>query len=78
MNDLAQQISALPISLAGTIFYRFLPYRRQIVMANINQVYSSQLNQSQKEHLAKSYYSHLIKSIKEAIQMRFMSEVDFT
>ena len=74
MIDLARHISALPISLAGRIFHRFLPYRRRVIRANIDQVYHDQLNDSQKVHLIQSYYSHLAKSIKEALQLRFMSE----
>lgn len=74
MNDLAQQIEALPVSLAGRFIYHFLPYRRRIVMANIDQVYQSQLNKTQKKRLAQSYYTHLLISIKEAIALRFMSQ----
>lgn len=74
MNKLAQQISNLPISMWGRFIYRFLPYRKRIVLANINQVYNNQLNDSQKVHLAKSYYSHLATSIKETFKLRFMSQ----
>lgn len=74
MTKLAQQIKALPISLAGRFIYHFLPYRRRLVLANINQVFTNQLDDTQKKQLAKSYYSHLLKSIKEALQLRFMSE----
>ncbi|KTD61061.1 lysophospholipid acyltransferase family protein [Legionella shakespearei] len=74
MTELHQQINALPVSLAGRFIYRFLPYRKRLVLKNIDQVYKDQLTDSQKQHLAKSYYSHLAKSIKEIIQMRFMSE----
>lgn len=74
MSELDQQISSLPVSLLGRLFYRFLPYRRAVVMANINQVFGNQLNDDQKKHLAQSYYSHALKSIKEAFQMRLMSE----
>ncbi|WP_298625224.1 lysophospholipid acyltransferase family protein [uncultured Legionella sp.] len=74
MTKLEQQIQALPISLAGRFIYRFLPYRRRLVHANINQVFNNQLNDAQKVHLAKSYYSHIARSIREALQLRFMSE----
>lgn len=74
MTKLEQQINALPVSLAGRFIYRFLPYRKRLVLANINQVFRDQLNDSQKKHLAQSYYSHIAKSIKETIQLRFMSE----
>lgn len=74
MSKLAQQIKALPISLAGRFIYHFLPYRRRLILANINQVFNAQLDAHQKKHLAKSYYSHLLTSIKEALKLRFMSE----
>lgn len=74
MTELAQKISTLPVGLMGRFLYRFLPYRRRVIMSNINQVYSDQLDASQKEHLAKSYYSHLVQSIKEMLHMRFISE----
>ncbi|KTD32536.1 lipid A biosynthesis acyltransferase [Legionella moravica] len=74
MTELEQQIESLPVSLAGKFIYRFLPYRRRLVLANIHQVYSDQLSDDQKIHLAKAYYSHIAKSLKEALQLRFMSE----
>lgn len=77
MNNLAQQIEALPITLAGRLIYRFLPYRRRLIFSNISQVYNDQLNESQKKRLAKAYYSHLAKSLKEALQLRFMSEKNY-
>ncbi len=62
------------VSFAGKIFYHCLPYRRQVIMANINQVYGEALSVTQKTHLAKAFYSHLATSIKETFHLRFMSE----
>ena len=76
MNNLAHQIQALPVSLAGRFLYRFVPYRRRLILANISQVFGEQLSDTDKIHLAKSYYSHLATSFKEALQLRFMSEED--
>ncbi|KTD39904.1 lysophospholipid acyltransferase family protein [Legionella parisiensis] len=74
MTELERKINELPISLPGRFVYKFLPYKRQVIMANIDRVYGDQLNDAQKRRLAVSYYSHLLKSFKEAIQLRFMSE----
>ncbi|VEH28088.1 lipid A biosynthesis acyltransferase [Legionella sainthelensi] len=74
MTDLEQKINELPVSLLGRFVYQFLPYKRQVIMANIDRVYGDQLDINQKKRLALSYYSHLFKSFKEAIQLRFMSE----
>ncbi len=68
------QIEALPISWAGRLVYHVLPYRRRVILSNIQQVYGDSLNQSQQIHLAKAFYSHLVTSIKEMIELRFMSE----
>lgn len=73
MSDLINKINKLPISLTGRILYTCLPYRKKIVMANINQVYGDRLPAPQKIHLAKAFYSHLATSVKEMIQLRFMS-----
>lgn len=73
-TNLTQQIKNLPISLAGRFLYRFIPYRRGLVLANINQVFGEQLASAEKIHLAKAYYSHLATSFKETLQLRFMSE----
>lgn len=74
MTNLAEQINALPVSMAGRFIYRFVPYRKKLVLANITQVYGDKLDINQKNHLAKAYYSHLAKSVREAFKLRFMSE----
>lgn len=74
MTDLKTKINQLTLTLAGRFIYRFLPYRRKIIAANINQVFGEQLNPAEKIHLAKAFYSHLAKSVKEGIELRFLSE----
>lgn len=74
MTDLNEQFERLPVSLTGRFIYHFLPYRKKLILANINQVYGDKLNDLQKKRLIKSYYSHLAKSLKEAIQLRYISE----
>lgn len=74
MIDLKPDVSTLRITLIGKFLYRFLPYRRAIVMANIKQVFGDVLSPKEQTSLAQSFYSHLATSIKEMIQLRFMSE----
>lgn len=74
MNEESQKIDSLPISWAGRLLYHCLPYRRNVILANITQVYQDKLTTLQKKHLAQSFYSHLATSIKEALQLRFMRE----
>ncbi|MFI4918550.1 MAG: lysophospholipid acyltransferase family protein [Legionellales bacterium] len=76
MLELAQRVSALPVTWVGRFIHRFLPYRRQVIRANMEQVFGNQLNAAQKKHLTKAYYSHLAKSVQETLQLRFMSEAD--
>lgn len=71
---LNQQIDALSVSKTGRFLYRFLPYRKQVILNNIDHVFGDKLSQPQKLHLVKAFYSHLARSIKETIQLRFMSE----
>lgn len=69
----AKRIDQLPTSVFGRLAYYCLPYRKKIIMGNIDQVYGQQLNAKQKTHLAKAFYSHLLRSLKENIAMRFMT-----
>lgn len=74
MTKIALQIEALPVNFIGRFIYYFLPYRRQLILNNITQVFKEQLNEKQKKHLTKSYYSHLVTSLKETLKSRFMTE----
>ena len=55
------------------MFYSCIPFRRKVVMANIDQVFGQTLAPAQKIHLAKAFYSHVATSLKEMVLMRFMS-----
>ena len=74
MDELTAKIEQLPVSWLGILVYRFLPYRRRVVLANIEQVFGAKLTTPQKHHLAKAFYSHLLTSLKEMFLLRFMSE----
>lgn len=67
------KIEKLPVSLTGRLLYRYLPYRKSVIMGNIDQVFKDTLNSKQKKHLARAFYSHLAKSLKEMFLMRFIS-----
>lgn len=62
------------ISMIGRFIYYCLPYRRHVVMRNIDQVFADKLSRPQKKDLAKAFYSHLVLSLKETVQLRFLSE----
>lgn len=63
-----------PISLTGKFIYHILPYRRKIIMRNIEQVFANTISLKDKTNLAKAFYSHLAKCIKETILIRFISD----
>ena len=67
-------INKLRVSMAGKLVYYCLPYRKAVIQANINQVFANTLMPAEKEHLAKAFYSHLLTSLKEMVQLRFLSE----
>jgi len=67
-------MSNLKITTMGRILYYLIPYRRAVIKANINQVFNDSLTPALKKHLMLAFYSHLATSIKEAIQLRFISD----
>lgn len=71
MTDIIHKIINLKPSTLGCLLYLCMPYRRQIVHANIDQVFGNSLTYAQKQHLAKAFYSHIVTSIKELIAIRF-------
>lgn len=67
-------IQTLRVSALGRFVYHCLPYRKAVIQSNINQVFGDTLTLPEKKHLAKAFYSHLLTSIKEMVQLRFLSE----
>lgn len=74
MSKLSAQIAALPVSFLGRLFYHLISYRRQVIWENIHQVFGEKLSLAEKKHLIKAFYSHMILSMKETLQVRFMSD----
>jgi len=60
-------------SPAGRFAFRWLPYRRQVILDNLNRVYGAQVSQQQIKLLAQAHYGHLLKLLKELLQFRFLS-----
>lgn len=73
MDNIEQQISSLPVSKVGKFFYHWLPYRKNIIKKNINNVFADKLSNDAKEHLIKAFYSHIVKCIGEILLFRFKS-----
>ena len=60
-------------SRGGRFLYRWLPYRRSVILENLNRVYGSQVSQQQITLLAQAHYGHLLRLLKELFQFRFLS-----
>jgi len=63
-----------PTSIWGRAMFRYFPYRKAVILANIEQVYGDKISVQAKAHLVKAFYSHLIQLVAETIQLRFLSE----
>lgn len=76
-SNLQVTVSARPMklvtSIVGRCVYRFLPYRRGVIVENIKRAYGARVSASQVEQLAKAHYTHLAKLLGELISFRFMS-----
>lgn len=73
-NAIREYVAALKPTWAGRFFYHCLPFRKQVVMDNLRRVFGDVLSAAEIEKLAKSFYSHIARSLREMLQMRFMSQ----
>ncbi len=60
-------------SLGGRFLYKFLPYRRAVILENLNRVFGANVSQEQIKTLAQAHYSHLLSLLRELIVFRFLS-----
>jgi Kdo2-lipid IVA lauroyltransferase/acyltransferase len=70
------KIMTLPVTTAGKLMFYCFPYRKSVILENIDQVYGDRLTSNEKQHLVMAFYSHLCRAIKETICLRFMSQAD--
>ena len=61
-------------SWGGRFIYRWLPYRRKVILENLNRVYGAHVDIDQIALLAQAHYGHLLTLLKELLQFRFLSE----
>lgn len=73
-KTLKQYVEKLNPSLTGLFFYYCLPFRKKVVLSNIQQVFSNTLSDSEMKKLAKAFYSHVAQFLFENIQLRFLSK----
>jgi len=60
-------------SWGGRFLFRWLPYRRAVILENLNRVFGANVEPSQIALLAQAHYGHLLSLLKELIQFRFLS-----
>jgi len=61
-------------SAAGRFCYRWLPFRRDIILSNLRRVYGDTVDEAEIVRLAQAHYSHLVTNVVELFRMRFVSE----
>lgn len=69
-----RQPKVIKPSWGGRFLYRWLPYRRKVILENLNRVYGAHVDADQIALLAQAHYGHLLTLLKELIQFRFLSE----
>ena len=61
------------VPLAGKLVYRFLPFRRDIVQANLRRVYGNRIADTEIVRLAQAHYGHLARLVGEFFRFRWLS-----
>jgi KDO2-lipid IV(A) lauroyltransferase len=74
ISSIEQVVLNRPVNFWGRFMYRFLPYRKKVIMANIGQVFGGRISPAAEQHLAVAFYSHFLKILKETWRLRFLSE----
>jgi KDO2-lipid IV(A) lauroyltransferase len=60
-------------SWAGKFIYRWLPYRRGVILENLGRVYGGKVDPTQIELLAQAHYGNLWLLLTEFVKFRFLS-----
>lgn len=74
IDAIPNYLKELKPTLAGKLLYRWLPFRKQIILQNMRTVFQNRLTEQELKLLAQAFYSHLATSIKENLLMRLWSE----
>ena len=68
---------ALPMTtevpLAGRVFFRVLPFRREVIVANLRRVFGAAVPPTEIDRLAQAHYAHLWRLIVEFFRFRWLS-----
>ena len=61
------------VPLAGRILYRWLPIRRNVILANLSRVYGETVGPDEIVRLAQAHYAHLWRLAGEFVRFRWLS-----
>ncbi|HSQ79817.1 MAG TPA: 4'-phosphopantetheinyl transferase superfamily protein [Casimicrobiaceae bacterium] len=68
---------ALPMTtevpLAGRVFFRLFPFRREVILANLRRVFGAAVPPVEIDRLAQAHYAHLWRLIVEFFRFRWLS-----
>jgi KDO2-lipid IV(A) lauroyltransferase len=73
IEKLKNRLNTLRPTLAGKFFYYCVPFRKKVVLQNMQHVFNHALSEQEILKLAQCFYSHMATSLKENMMMRFMS-----
>ena len=65
--------AAVKVPFYGRFLYRFLPFRRAVVLENLRRVYGDNVPEDEIERLAQAHYGHLLQLLGEFVHFRFLS-----
>jgi KDO2-lipid IV(A) lauroyltransferase len=60
--------------IAGKMLYRFLPFRRRVMLENLRRVFGTAVPEAEIERLAQAHYAHLWRLFCEFLRFRWMSQ----
>lgn len=62
-----------PVPWSGQVFFHLLPFRRQVIVANLRRVFGAAVPMAEIERLAKAHYAHLWRLVVEFFRFRALS-----
>jgi len=65
--------ASIDVPRAGRLLARFLPIRRNVILANLRRVYGATVPETEIERLAQAHYAHLWRLCGEFVKFRWLS-----
>jgi len=65
--------ASLEAPAIGRFIYRFLPFRREVVLENLRRVYGGRIGEAEIVRIAQAHYAHLARLLFEFLRFRWLS-----